>query len=147
MNLKLGEIEVNDFLLKSDTTKYELIKNLKIQSYDSDDDPIALFTIEQANVDRYTFDIDIYFIDNRLYKIKLEPVNLEMKNTGYPDEKYQNKKKKITDSFLYANLGAPLKETKAVLYYEFDWGSISSVAFFSGRNEFTGGFVEIKYKK
>ena len=40
-----------------------------------------------------------------------------------------------------------VKENEAVLYYEFDWGSASSVAFLSGRNEYAGGFIEIVYKK
>ena len=77
----------------------------------------------------------------------MTPVNLEMKVLGYPDEEYQREKKKVTDSFLRAKLGEPLKANEAVLYYEFEWGNVSSVAFLSGRNEYSGGFIEISYKK
>ena len=142
MNLKLGEIELNGILLKSDTTMNEV--NNTFQSYDSNDDEMALFSA-QATVDGYTFFVDIYFVDKQLDNIRMEPVNLEMKDPGYPDEKYQNEKKKVCDEFLRKHLGNPLKESKAVLCYSFDWGSAYSVTYLRGQDAYMGGFIEIKY--
>ena len=103
---------------------------------------VTVKTWERVVIDGYTFKVKAYFINHRLDKIRLLPV-LEMKDPGYPDRKYQEEKKKVADSFLCARLGKPSKESESVLYYEFDWGSISSVTFLSGRNEYTGGFIEI----
>lgn len=146
MNLKLGEIKVNEVLLKRDTTMEEINNNPIFQSYDSNDDETALFTIEQATVDGYTFFVDIYFVDKQLDNIRMEPLNLEMKDPGYPDEKYQNEKKKVCDEFLRKHLGNPLKESKAVLCYSFDWGSAYSVTYLRGQDAYMGGFIEINYK-
>lgn len=104
-------------------------------------------TWDQVVIDGYAFKVEVFFEDHRINKIQLIPTNLEMKDPGYPDKKYQEEKKKAADSFLRAKLGNPLKESDAVLYYEYDWGSVSSVAFLSGRNEYAGGFIQISYKK
>lgn len=102
---------------------------------------------DQVVIDGYTFEVEVFFEDHRINEIQLIPVNIEMKDPGYPDKKYQEEKKKAADSFLRAKLGSPLKESEAVLYYEFDWGTVSSVAFLSGRNEYAGGFITISYNK
>ena len=106
---------------------------------------VRVKTLERVVIDGYAFKVKAYFINHRLDKIRLLPV-LEMKDPGYPDRKYQEEKKKVADSFLRARLGEPLKESESVLYYEFDWGCVSSVAFLSGRNEYTGGFIEVELK-
>ena len=147
MNLKLGEIKVNGFLLKSDTTIEEMLGNSKFRSYISDSRPFAIFSAEYVIIDGCTFNIRIYFSNNRIDEIRLTPVNLEMKDPGYPDEQYQNEKKKVCDAFLRKHIGEPLEKTKTVLCYEYNWGSVCSIIFLSGRNEYTGGFVEIIYIK
>lgn len=108
---------------------------------------VSVKTLERVVIDGYAFKVKAYFINHRLDKIRLLPVDLEMKDPGYPDRKYQEEKKKVADSFLRARLGEPLKESESVLYYEFDWGNVSSVAFLSGRNEHTGGFIEVELKQ
>ena len=145
MDIRLGKIEINSITFGNDTSIDEVLGNSQFHSYVNNS--VGIFTSEQVAVDGYTFNIKIIFIDKQIDKIQLTPVNLEMKDPGYPDEKYQDEKKKVADSFLRVNLGNPQKENEAVLYYEFDWGSVSSVAFLSGRNEYTGGFIEISYKK
>ena len=110
-------------------------------------DPRNTFTLENVDVDGYSFNIKLFFSNKRIDKIQLIPVNLGMKDPGYPNKEYQEEKKKVSDSFLRKHFGNPLKENEAVLYYEFDWGNVSSVAFLSGRNEYTGGFIEMVYKK
>lgn len=147
MNLSLGEIELNGVIFDKKTNIDELMGNPKFSAYVNNSSPIGILTSKQVSVDGYTFDIKIFFINKRINKIQLTPVNLEMRDPGYPDEKYQEEKKKVADSFLQEKLGVPLKENEAVHYYEFDWGSISSVAFLSGRNEYTGGFIEMLYRK
>lgn len=103
---------------------------------------------ERVVIDEYAFTAKVFVINRQIDKIQLIPV-LERKDPGYPDKEYQEEKKKVADSFLRARLGNPSKESESVLYYEFDWGSVSSVAFLSGRNEYTGGFIEIamNYRK
>lgn len=145
MNLGLGKIALNDISFGMDTSMDEVLGNSKFHSYVNS--RVGIFTSKQVVVEGYTFNAKIVFIDKHINEIQLIPVNLEMEDPGYPDEKYQQEKKKVADSFLRTNLGKPLKENEAVLYYEFDWGNISSVAFLSGRNEYTGGFVEISYRK
>ena len=103
---------------------------------------VTVKTWERVVIDGYAFKVKVFVINHRIDKIQLIPV-LERKDPGYPDQKYQEEKKKVADSFLCARLGKPSKESESVLYYEFDWGSISSVTFLSGRNEYTGGFIEI----
>lgn len=145
MHISLGKIELNGISFGSDTSIDEVLGNSQFHSYINSS--VGIFTSEHVTVDGCTFNIKIVFIDKHIDKIQLTPVNLEMKDPGYPDKNYQDEKKKVADSFLRANLGNPLKENEAVLYYEFDWGSVSSVAFLSGRNEYTGGFIEISYKQ
>jgi len=111
---------------------------------DKKESTVRVQTWERIVIDGYAFKVKAYFINHRLDKIRLLPV-LEMKDLGYPDRKYQEERKKVADSFLRARLGEPLKENESVLYYEFDWGSVSSVAFLSGRNEYTGGFIEVEF--
>lgn len=147
MNISSGKIELNGVSFGSNTSVDELIGNPQFHSCINNGGPVDIFTSQQVTVDRYTFNIKIFFINKRLDKIQLTPVNLEMKAPGYPDEEYQRKKKKVADSFLRAKLGEPQKANGAVLYYEFEWGSVSSVAFLGGRNEYSGGFIEISYKK
>lgn len=147
MQIRLGKIELNGTSFGNDTTIDEVLGNSNFQSYVNSNRSVDIFTSEQVVVDGYTFNIKVFFVNKRIDKIQLIPVNLEMKDPGYPDKKYQEEKKKAADFFLRAKLGDPLKENEAVLYYEFDWGSVSSVAFLSGRNEYTGGFIEISYKK
>lgn len=147
MYMSLGEIKLNGISFGTDTSINEVIGNSKFQSFVNNSGPIDIFTSEQVAVGEYTFNIKIFFINKRIDKIQMIPTKLEMRDPGYPDEKYQEEKKKVADSFLRAKLGDPLKENEAVLYYEFEWGSVSSVAFLSGRNEYTGGFIEIAYKK
>lgn len=103
---------------------------------------VRVQTWERIVIDGYTFTAKVFVINHRIDKIQLIPI-LEKKDPGYPDKEYQEEKKKVADSFLRARLGKPSKESESVLYYEFDWGSVSSVAFLSGRNEYTGGFIEI----
>lgn len=103
---------------------------------------VRVQTWERIVIDGYTFTAKVFVINHRIDKIQLIPV-LERKDPGYPDKEYQEEKKKAADSFLRARLGDPSKESESVLYYEFDWGSVSSVAFLSGRNEYAGGFIEI----
>ena len=147
MQIRLGKIELNGTSFGNDTTIDEVLGNSNFQSYVNSNGSVDIFTSEQIVVDGYTFNTKVFFVNKRIDKIQLIPVNLEMKDPGYPDKKYQEEKKKAADSFLRAKLGDPLKENESVLYYEFDWGSVSSVAFLSGRNEYTGGFIEISYKK
>ena len=113
---------------------------------DKKESTVRVKTLERVVIDGYAFKVKAYFINHRLDKIRLLPI-LEMKDPGYPDRKYQEEKKKVADSFLRARLGEPLKESESVLYYEFDWGCVSSVAFLSGRNEYTGGFIEVELKQ
>lgn len=108
---------------------------------------VSVKTLERVVIDGYAFKVKAYFINHRLDKIRLLPVDLKMKDPGHPDRKYQEEKKKVADSFLRARLGEPLKESESVMYYEFDWGNVSSVAFLSGRNEYTGGFIEVELKQ
>ena len=147
MNLKLGEIELNGILFSNDTSIDEVFANSKFISHFGKKGSISIFKSEQVIVDGYKFNIKIVFINDQLDSIRLTPVNLEMKDPGYPDEKYQNEKKKVCDAFLQKHLGEPLEKTKTVLYHEYNWGSVCSIIFLSGRNEYTGGFVEIEYKR
>ena len=146
MNKSTGEIELNGISFGNDTSIDEVLGSSKFQSHINKDGLICISRAKQVAVDGYTFNIKIVFKNKRLDKIELDPVNLEMKDPGYPDEKYQEEKKKVADSYLRENLGDPPDESEAVLYYEFDWGSVASVAFLSGRNEYTGGFIVISYK-
>ncbi len=146
MNVNLGEIEINGVSFGRNTGVNELLCNPRFKAYVDDNSPIDLFTSDGANVCGYTFKVKVFFVNKQIDKIQLFPVNLGMKNPGYPNEKYQEKRKKVADTFLRSVLGKPLKESETVLYYEFDWGRVSSVAFFGGRNEYTGGFIEISYK-
>lgn len=141
------DIEINGIHFTNDTAIYEVLNNPKFQPYGNDNSLIDIFISEQVVIDEYTFNIKVFFVNKQIEKIQLTPTNLDIKDPGYPDKKYQGEKKKITDSFLRAKLGKPTKENEAILYYEFDWGSISSIAFLSGRNEYSGGFIEISYKK
>ncbi len=147
MHINIEKFELNGIVFGNDTCVDEVLGSSEFISYMNNGGPITIFTAEQVAVGGYTFNAKIIFINRRIDKIQLIPVNLEMDDPGYPDEKYQEEKKKVTDSFLRENLGNPLKENEAVLYYEFDWGSVSSIAFLSGRNEYTGGYIEISYKK
>ena len=147
MNLSLGEIELNGILFSNDTSIDEVFANSKFISHFGKKGSISIFKSEQIIVDGYKFNIKIVFINNQLDNIRMTPVNLEKKDPRYPDEKYQNEKKKVCDAFLRKHLGEPLKESEEVVRYAFDWGSVRSIVLLSGRNEFTGGFVEIKYKR
>lgn len=147
MNISIGNFKLYDISFRKDTSIDEVLGNPKFQSYMNNNGPIDIFTSEQASVDGYTFNAKIFFMNKRLDRIQLVPVNLEMKDPGCPDKKYQEEKKKIADSFLRSKLGEPSKESDGVLYYEYDWGSVSSIAFLSGRNEYAGGFIEISYRK
>lgn len=140
-------IEINGICFKNDTNIYEVLNNPQFQFYGNNDSSVDIFTSKKVVIDRYIFNIKVFFINKQIEKIQLTPTNLDMKDPGYPDKEYQEEKKKIADSFLRAKLGKPLKENEAVLYYEFDWGSISSIAFLGGRNEYAGGFIEISYKR
>ena len=123
----------------------ELKKCTGISNCEEDNElDVSVKTLERVVIDGYAFKVKAYFINHRLDKIRLLPVR-EMKDPGYPDRKYQEEKKKVADSFLRARLGEPLKESESVMYYEFDWGNVSSVAFLSGRNEYTGGFIEVEF--
>ena len=113
---------------------------------DKKESTVRVQTWEHIVIDGYTFTVKVFVINHRLHKIQLIPV-LERKDPGYPDKEYQKEKKKVADSFLRARLGNPSKESESVLYYEFHWGSVSSVAFLSGRNEYTGGFIEVELKQ
>lgn len=147
MNMSLGEIEINGVLFRSGIGIDALLCNPQFHSYVNSNGAIDLFTADQVVVDGYSFKVKVFFLNKSIEKIQLFPINIGIKDPGYPDKKYQDEKKKVVDSFLRAKLGEPLKENEAVLYYEFEWGSISSVAFLSGRNEYTGGFIDISYKK
>ena len=145
-HMNTWKIELNDISFGNDTNMEEVLGKPKFQSHVTNG-PINIFTSENVDVDGYSFNIKIFFVNKRIDKMQLIPVNLGMKDPGYPDKEYQEEKKKVSDSFLRKHFGEPLKENEAVLYYEFDWGSASSVAFLSGRNEYAGGFIEIVYKK
>lgn len=147
MNIGIGSFELCGISFRKDMSIDEVLGNPNFQSYANSNSPVNIFTSEQANVDGYTFNVKIFFMNKRLDRIQLVPVNLEMKDPGYPDEKYQAEKKKVAESFLRSKLGEPVKESEAVLCYEFPWGKVSSISFLSGRNEYTGGFIEISYRK
>ena len=145
MNMSLGKIELNSVSFEKDMGMDELLCNSKFHSYKNNDGHIDIFTAVQVNVEGYFFDIEITFLNKRIDTIELIPVNLGINDPGYPDKKYQEEKKKVADSFLRTNLGNPSEETETVLSYNFEWGSVTSVAYLSGRNKFTGGFVEVSY--
>lgn len=147
MQIDIGKIELNGITFGKDIRMDGLLGNPKFHSFRDNDGHIDIFSSEQVKVDGYTFNVEITFLDKQIDTIELIPVNLVVDDPGYPDEKYQKEKKKVTDNFLRAQLGEPLRANEAVLYYEFDWGSVASIAFYSGRNEYTGGFIEISYKK
>ena len=70
-----------------------------------------------------------------------------MADPGYPSEAFQAAKKKVCDEFLRAHLGEPSAENESVLYYEFEWGNISSRIILNGRSEYMGGFIEVNYER
>ena len=147
MKMNLGELEINGVLFGRNTGIDEVINNPRFKSYVNNDGSFRSFTAEHVNVDEYEFNIRILFINNQIAKIELVPINLEIEDPGYPDENYQLTKKKMADSFLRKYLGNPPKEREDVLLYEFDWGTVSSVIFLSGRNEYTGGFIVFSYNQ
>ena len=95
MNISSGKIELNGISFGSDTSVDELIGNPQFRSYINNGGPVNIFTSQQVAVDRYTFNIKIFFINKRLDKIQLTPANLEMKDPGYPDEDYQREKRRL----------------------------------------------------
>ncbi len=145
MKMKLGELKINGVSFGRNTSIDEVLSNPQFKFYVNSNGPFSSFTAENVNVDGYEFNTRIVFTNKQIAKIRLVPVNLGIKDPGYPDENYQLEKKKVADSFLRKNLGNPSKESEAVLFYEFDWGTVSSVVFLSGRNEYTGGFIEFSY--
>ena len=147
MNMSLGELNINGVSVGKSTLIDDLIGNPNFQSFVDDNGPVDLFISNAVSMGEYTFNIKIFYWKKRIDKIQLIPVNLEVEDPGYPDRRYQEAKKKISDIFLRSNLGTPSKENDAVLYYSFEWGTVSSVSFLSGRNEYTGGYIEISYNK
>lgn len=91
MNLSLGKIELNGISFGMDTCMDEILGNSQFRSYVNG--RVGIFTSEQVGVEGYTFTAEIIFIDKHINKIQLIPVNLEMEDPGYPDEKYQQEKK------------------------------------------------------
>ena len=145
MNMSLGEIELNGTSFGRGMGMDGLLCNPKFYPFRDNDGHIDIFASEQADVDGYTFNVEVIFRDKHIDTIELIPVNLVIDDPGYPDKKYQEERKKVADTFLRDNLGDPSEETEAILCYDFDWGSVVSVAYLSGRNKYTGGFVEISY--
>ena len=147
MNLSLGEIELNDITFSKDTSIDKVLASSKFKSYPNSSGTVYIFISKQVLVDEYTFNVEIYYRNNKIEKILLTPVNLAMADPGYSDIKYQLEKKKVADSFVQSNLGCPQKRNKSTLCYEYDWGSIISKAYLKGRNMYSGGFICIKYKR
>ena len=147
MRMYLGELEIDGVIYDRNTSVDMVLCSPQFHPYVNSNGAIDLFTADQVVVDGYSFKVKVFFLNKSIEKIQLFPINIGIKDPGYPDKKYQDEKKKVVDSFLRAKLGEPLKENDAVLYYEFEWGSISSVAFLSGRNEYTGGFIEFSYNQ
>ena len=146
MDLSLGEIELNGITFSKDTSIDEVLANSKFETDVDDNSPIGLSVSKQVDVEEYTFDVMITFENKRIKRIELTPVNLEMKDPDYPDEKYQEEKKKVNDAFLEKYLGEPHGENKNGVWYEYNWGIIISRIILWGRNEYTGGYICIEYK-
>ena len=68
MNISSGKIELNGISFGSDTSVDELIGNPQFRSYINNGGPVNIFTSQQVAVDRYTFNIKIFFI-NCFYRI------------------------------------------------------------------------------
>lgn len=146
MHNSLERIELNGISFGSDTCIDEVLGNPQFHPFKDNDGHIDIFSSEQVCVDGYTFNIEVTFHDKQIDTIELVPVNLIIDDQGYPDKEYQEEKKKVADAFLRKHLGNPSEETEAILCYDFEWGSVISVSYLSGRNKYTGGFIAISYR-
>lgn len=151
MELKNGNIELLGTIFSKETTTDDALKNTAlIASVDTDpsSDPIIdIFYAESAIVDGIKFYAEIHFISRKIDRIHMYPIDLEMANPGYPNSEYQELKKKTCDAFLLKTLGEPTLKNEAITCYDFDWGEIVSVAFYTGRNENAGGYIDINYNR
>lgn len=149
IDLNNGIIELNGIVFCRDISIDTLLHNhyFSLHSHsDSNGFTFDRFTLESVVVDEYTFKVKVLFLNGRIEKLQLFPINIGIEDPGYPNKEYQEIKKSVVDSFLRTRLGEPHKKNECVLYYGFEWGSISSVVFLSGRNEYTGGFIDLSYK-
>ena len=150
IDLNNGIIELNGIVFSRDISIDTLLHSHYFSSHShidcNDGSTIDRFTLESVEVDEYTFKVTARFFDGRINDLRLVPINIGIEEPDYPDKEYQEIKKSVVDLFLRTRLGEPHKKNECVLYYGFEWGSISSVAFLSGRNEYTGGFIDLSYK-
>lgn len=151
MELKNGNIELLGTIFGKETTTDDALKNTALRaSVDTDPsiDPIIdIFYAENAIVDGIKFYAEIHFVSRKIDYIHLIPIDLEMADPGYPDSEYQELKKKTCDAFLLKALGKPTLKNEAITCYDFDWGEIVSIAFYTGRNENDGGYIDINYNR
>lgn len=149
MELKNGNIELLGTIFGKETTTDDALKNTALRASVDDNsiDPIDLFRAQGANVDGIKFNADIYFVSRKIDRIHMYPIDLEMADPGYPNSEYQELKKKTCDAFLLRALGEPTRKSEAFSCYEYDWGKIVSIAFYAGRNENSGGYINIDYNR
>ena len=147
MDLRLGELDLNSVTVGKDTRTENLIGNPDFRASLDDDGSVDLFTAAKMVVDGCVFKVKVVFWDKQIRRIQLIPLDVGMADPGYPSEAYQAAKKRVCDAFLRAHLGEPSAENESVLYYPFDWGSISSRIILYGRSEYMGGFIEVVYER
>lgn len=151
MELKNGNIELLGTIFGKDTTTDDALKNTALRAtvdtHQSSNPTIDIFYAESAIVDGIKFYAEIHFVSRKIVRIQMHPIDLEMADPGYPNREYQELKKKTCDAFLLRALGEPTRKSEAFSCYEYDWGKIVSIAFYAGRNENSGGYINIDYNR
>lgn len=147
--LKKGIISIGNFEIGANTTIDDFITCQDFDCHcDSDSDHnTAVAYCNETSIDNQIFRCKFVLYNGKVESITLLPVNLSMPDPGYPEETYQAEKRAVCDAWLAKELGNPDYHDDSVTIYEFDWGRICAISYLGGRNEFTGGFIEITYKK
>lgn len=94
MKLSLGEIELNGVSFRKNMGMDDVLSSTKFSHY-ANNSIISLFMSEQVNVNGYIFKVNAFFVNKRINKIQLFPIELDMEDPYYPDEKYQEKKRRL----------------------------------------------------
>ena len=147
MKLHLGELDFNGMTVGKETRTENLIENPAFRASLDDAGSIDIFNAARIPVDGCAFKVKIVCWDKKIRRIQLTPLDVGMADPGYPSEAFQAAKKKVCDEFLRTHLGEPSAENESVLYYEFEWGNISSRIILNGRSEYMGGFIEVNYER
>lgn len=148
-DLKNGEIKIGDVILSSDTPIEDLLNSKCFKHYLEYKPNVSVFSFnaEKVDIEGSTFNVHVMYYEGKIDYIRLRPLNLKMKNLGYPDKCYQKVCREECDRFLWEQLGDPTSFDEKHTKYIYSWGVIYSVSIYEDRREeYTGGFIRIDYK-